>query len=65
MPIYEFKCDDCGEVTTEFRRIGDTLPAACEKCGSKNTQKIMSAFSSGKSASGSGGSVGCGTSGGG
>ena len=44
MPIYEFLCNDCEEVTAELRKIGDDKPAICSKCGSGNTRKKLSLF---------------------
>ncbi len=40
MPIFEYKCADCGE---EFEELvfGDDKPA-CPKCSSNNTNKLMS-----------------------
>ncbi len=63
MPIYEFKCNDCDSVTTEFRKIGDVDPAECCCCGSKKTEKMMSPFASRKQRFGS--APGCKPSGGG
>lgn len=45
MPIFTFRCKDCGE---EFEFL--TIPGAknqepeCTKCGSKNLEKMFSAF---------------------
>jgi putative FmdB family regulatory protein len=44
MAIYEFKCNDCGEVFSEMRKMGDFNPGNCTACGSKNTVKKMSSF---------------------
>jgi putative FmdB family regulatory protein len=55
MPIYEFKCNECGEVFDEMRKIGDFNRTKCPKCGSKKTGKIFSLFAGSKSDS-------CGTS---
>jgi len=44
MPIYEYKCEDCGK-TDEFL-IGVTEkdePVKCRKCGSSNLKKVFSA----------------------
>jgi len=47
MPIYEFKCKDCG---SEFEYLcfnsRDEENAECPKCGSKETVKLLSTFSS-------------------
>ena len=51
MPIYEFRCNDCGHVFTEFFRQmsganeGATPP--CPECGSSATRRKLSSFSLG------------------
>ncbi|MDD3470835.1 MAG: zinc ribbon domain-containing protein [Thermoguttaceae bacterium] len=40
MPIYEYRCDDCGQVSEILVR-GDETPQ-CESCGSTNVAKIFS-----------------------
>jgi len=44
MPIYEYRCEDCG-VITEFlhKRIGLPEKVACERCGSEKVAKLLSA----------------------
>ena len=47
MPLYEYQCTKCKE---QFSRLvpiskSDELPT-CPKCGSKQTKKLMSSFSS-------------------
>ena len=47
MPIYEFKCADCG---TEFERVvfsSDESAFECPKCNSKEVQKVLSVFAMG------------------
>ncbi len=43
MPMFEYKCNDCGH---EFEELvfGEKKPA-CPKCKSENTEKKISAFS--------------------
>jgi putative FmdB family regulatory protein len=44
MPIFEYRCKKCGQVM-EFLEARDSRKAhVCEKCGSKDTEKILSAF---------------------
>ncbi len=52
MPVYEFKCDVCGNVFSEIRKVGDFHAENCEKCGSADVKKIMSGFASMGMASG-------------
>ena len=40
MPVYEFECESCGQVTEELVRM-DTKSIKCPKCG-KRAPKIMS-----------------------
>jgi putative FmdB family regulatory protein len=53
MPIFEFKCKNCGHIFEEF--VFSSNPDAgsiiCPECSTKNTEKLMSAFSSAGSAS--------------
>jgi putative FmdB family regulatory protein len=45
MPIYEFRCADCGKVTNHFTRKIDTeVKANCEHCGSPRTSRLVSKF---------------------
>jgi len=43
MPIYEFRCDDCGEEFEELI-LGSRNSVKCPKCSSRNCTKKMSAF---------------------
>jgi putative FmdB family regulatory protein len=44
MPIYEYRCEDCGAIT-EFlqRRIDVSETVTCEQCGSHKVTKLLSA----------------------
>lgn len=46
MPIYEYRCADCGKITNYFTRKIDTggLSVACEHCGSASTSRMVSKF---------------------
>ena len=46
MPIFEFRCEDCGN---EFEELmlgsqAQSSEAACPKCQSRHTKKILSGF---------------------
>lgn len=43
MPIYDFKCRDCGLVTEVFLRSADGQVAHCPDCGSDNMEKLITA----------------------
>lgn len=50
MPIYEFKCQDCGKLNSVFTRsVSSPVSAACEDCGSKKLDKALSKFAVHKS----------------
>ncbi len=63
MPIYEYRCNAC---KAEFEKLvfGPNPAVVCEKCGSGNTEKLMSRFgmgtSSGNASPDSSGGSGCG-----
>ena len=57
MPVYEFKCKDCGEIHSELRKMGDFTCNSCPNCGSDNCTKVFSLFSG----SGGGGDKSCGS----
>src|SRR5262245_21173041 len=41
MPIYEYKCESCGEVTERLQKMSDKPLKKCPKCGGK-VDKIIS-----------------------
>ena len=41
MPIYEYKCLDCGKISEIFLRSSESIE--CLTCGSKNLQRLLSA----------------------
>ncbi len=44
MPIFEYKCSECGQVS-EFLELGKPKGAhACKGCGSPKTEKVFSTF---------------------
>ena len=45
MPIYEFKCEDCGKVS-EILVFSSGEPIKCSGCSSNNLKKLVSATSS-------------------
>ena len=43
MPIYEYRCQDCGKKSTFITTsVGSPLNPKCQECKSKNLQKIVS-----------------------
>jgi putative FmdB family regulatory protein len=46
MPLYEYKCSDCGTCFDALRAMKEAdAPIACPKCGSENTRRMISLFS--------------------
>jgi len=45
MPLYDFLCVDCGELS-EILVLQSDQPLACGSCGSANLRKMLSAHSS-------------------
>ncbi len=41
MPIYEYKCDVCGECLEVICKAGDQKPQVCPKCGAA-MRKVLS-----------------------
>ena len=47
MPMYEYRCDPCGQVSSiYFRTSSDTPSVSCRYCGSESVQRILSSFAS-------------------
>ena len=45
MPIYEFRCTDCGRKTTVLTlRVSEQVEPKCERCGSTKLTRLMSRF---------------------
>ena len=63
MPIYEYKCLNCGEKFETFQFTYGDSGAICAKCGSENIERLMSGFASAGSSAGSSASS-CGAGGG-
>jgi putative FmdB family regulatory protein len=43
LPIYEYKCQDCGKTTEFLVGVGkDAVKVLCSHCGSRNVHKMVS-----------------------
>jgi putative FmdB family regulatory protein len=40
MPIYEYKCEDCGAETEFMQKSGDAPKKKCPKCGGKLKKRL-------------------------
>jgi putative FmdB family regulatory protein len=40
VPVYEFRCDDCGSSTDLLLPRGDTGPRACPACGGTSRHRF-------------------------
>ena len=51
MPIFEYKCNDCGQVTEFLEKAKGPQKHICKKCNGSNLQKLLSGFAVGQSKS--------------
>jgi putative FmdB family regulatory protein len=42
MPVYEYRCDGCGQHYEELLSTSDKPAPPCPKCGSKDVKRLMS-----------------------
>lgn len=50
MPIYEYRCDMCGGMSSFFTKTIDTpVKPVCVHCHGKDMRRVISAFAMGKS----------------
>ena len=61
MPIFEYQCKKCGQVTEVLEDANAKGKRACPKCGSKQIEKLFSSFAVGKNAGSSSSSCSTGT----
>ncbi|MBN1424377.1 zinc ribbon domain-containing protein [Candidatus Fermentibacteria bacterium] len=53
MPLYEYRCTQCGEQFTRLRSIADrTLPCPCPSCRSEESELLISRVSAGDASCG-------------
>ncbi|MBW2309413.1 MAG: zinc ribbon domain-containing protein [Deltaproteobacteria bacterium] len=43
MPLYEYKCQECGEIQEVLQPNSKAKPPACPSCGSKKTERLICA----------------------
>ncbi|MGB6838252.1 MAG: zinc ribbon domain-containing protein [Dehalococcoidia bacterium] len=44
MPIYDYRCRDCGEVHEVFLRSAENDPTGCPSCGSGQLERLFTSF---------------------
>jgi len=55
MPIYEYRCDACGERFEKLRRMQDSdQGVACPRCASEEIERLLSSFATTQCAAPSG-----------
>ncbi|MBW2031000.1 MAG: zinc ribbon domain-containing protein [Deltaproteobacteria bacterium] len=42
MPIYEYRCKECGQVSEYLTNTGGDQVVACKNCGSHRMEKLLS-----------------------
>ncbi len=52
MPIYEYRCQECGKVTEALVPMGGKADVTCSNCGSEKLERKFSAFATRSSSSG-------------
>jgi putative FmdB family regulatory protein len=52
MPIYEFRCDDCGTAFETLVRAGHRGDAQCPRCNGGRLSREMSVFAAGSGGAG-------------
>lgn len=45
MPIYEYRCKECGKNFEEMQKFSDKPIKTCKYCSGKNVEKLISASS--------------------
>ena len=43
MPIYAYRCEQCGHRLELLQKVGDAAPAACPECGRTGLRKQLTA----------------------
>ncbi|OHB62345.1 MAG: hypothetical protein A2Y76_00225 [Planctomycetes bacterium RBG_13_60_9] len=48
MPIFEYKCEQCGHTMEVLQKGRDADKLVCAKCGGTHLQKLLSSFAVGQ-----------------
>jgi putative FmdB family regulatory protein len=49
MPMFEYKCQQCGHVMEVLQKSRNATKQTCTECGSPDTKKLLSGFAVGQS----------------
>lgn len=60
MPLFDFKCRDCGSTSEVLLLDGDITKASCPECGSAEMEKLLSTFNTARFPQATGGQTCCG-----
>ncbi len=61
MPMYEYRCQECGRQYEQLRRMSEAdQDLKCPQCGSENVKRQYSACAIGAGSAGSSGAGACG-----
>jgi putative FmdB family regulatory protein len=60
MPVYDYRCRECGRVHEVFLRSAGADPPTCPDCGSERLERLLSTFSVLNPAVGGGATTCCG-----
>ena len=61
MPLYDYRCKECGHVVEMLEKVGSADERTCPRCGSRRMDKLISRFGVRASTPTSGGSCPTGT----
>ncbi|MBN9657946.1 MAG: zinc ribbon domain-containing protein [Acidobacteria bacterium] len=60
MPMYEYRCTECGHLYEQLRRMSEAdQQLVCPRCASQQVERLVSACAVGASSSGGKGGGGC------
>ncbi len=60
MPIYDYRCHECGQVHEVFLRSIEDAPPNCPGCGSERQERLLAAFNVVNRPAGGGATTCCG-----
>jgi len=46
MPLYDYKCLECGKTFDSFRKVEERMTVYCPECGFTNCEQLLTTFNS-------------------